>query len=82
MSFDDYWVVDREKDIFSHWKEGDKEEAISDSEKIMLSIWRYYYSAIPVEGFRMRVLDQQNQRKMLYFFSIMNDLSFPTSIGT
>lgn len=52
LSFEEYWVIDEERDLITDIKYFKYEENLSSSEKVLLSIWRHqFYDAIPTEEF-------------------------------
>ena len=52
LIFDEYWVVDEERDLIIDIKYPEYESSISSSEKVYLSIWRHqFYDGIPTEEF-------------------------------
>ncbi|MBP1177635.1 hypothetical protein JOE49_004887 [Paenibacillus sp. PvR133] len=52
LKFDEYWIIDEERDLIVDVKYPKYEGSISSSEKVYLSIWRHqFYDAIPTHEF-------------------------------
>lgn len=72
MPFDDFWVVDEKGDKISFRKNGEREDCISHSEMLFLSVWRAHFSsyAPDLKAITMYSFDSNNQAKVLYLLSV------------
>jgi hypothetical protein len=78
LKFDDYWLVDEDKDEIISLKHCKYENQISSSERMFLGVWRSHFNNNTefLNYFNMRTLSSDNQRRMLYFLSIADKISF------
>ncbi|MCK4311182.1 MAG: hypothetical protein KAW88_00425 [Candidatus Cloacimonetes bacterium] len=80
MKFDDYWQLDKKNDrIICMTRTEDKYE-LSSGETMLLSVWRAHYAgnSSMIKNFSMYNLDNRNQKKLLYFLSILNFIDLET----
>lgn len=73
MQFEDYWIVDDEKDTIKAFKRTEHESQLSLSEKMFLGIWRAHFSG-NLEGlsrFSMKALDKEHAEKLIQFLRIL-----------
>ena len=76
MKFDDYWeVLDGGSRVYL--KESPYEKGLANSEQMILSVWRHHFNAWRVDSrpLNMRSLDEGNQTKVLWFLSVLPELS-------
>lgn len=78
LKFDDYWYLDEKNDEIPAMKHCKYEQCISWSERMFLGMWRAHFNGDTefLNKFNMRSLDSENRRKMLYFLSIADKISF------
>jgi hypothetical protein len=79
MPFDDFWTVSVENEKSEGIviaKKSSLEGQISNSERMFLGMWRTHFNRNTeyLSNFSMYSLDIENQEKMLYFLSIVDDL--------
>jgi hypothetical protein len=78
MPFDDFWHVDQKADHIFALKKGKYEEGLSDSEKLILGLWRAHFNGTGeyLTRFNMRSFDETRRQQVLYFLSIAPEFSF------
>ncbi len=76
MPFDDFWETNADTDSIIQLKDSKYESHISNSEKMLLDVWRSHYTGNPkrLENFCIYSLDGRNQKKLLYFLSILDKI--------
>lgn len=72
--FDDYWLLDIEKDQIVALKHPKQEYGLSHSEKFMLDIWRSQFTNYKVEFLNMSSLGYHAQSCLYLFLKISNNL--------
>lgn len=74
MQFNDYWIIDKEKDLITGIKYPEIEDCISGSEKVLLSIWRHQYDdTIKTQEF---LLCSINYHKIYELYKGLDELKF------
>jgi len=74
LLFENYWRIDREKDLITGIKYPDIESQISSSEKVLLSIWRHQFNdSIKTEGFLLCSVDYH---KIYELYKGLDNLKF------
>lgn len=58
LQFEDYWCVDKKRDLITNIRYPEVEKSISMSEKVLLSIWRHQFDdSIKTEDFLLCSVD-------------------------
>jgi hypothetical protein len=74
LQFEDYWEIDEERDSITKIKYPKIEKNISNSEKILLSIWRHQFDdSIKTEGFLLCSVDYH---KIYQLYKGLDNLKF------
>lgn len=73
-NFEDYWLVDINKDEIIALKHPEQENGLSHSEKFMLEIWRSQFTNYKVEFLNMSSIDSHTQLCLYLFLKISNNL--------
>lgn len=75
MPFDDFWKYDLTQDRICGMKKGQYEDGLASSEYKLLGLWRAHSNGDTayLKDFNMFELDKTNQKKVLYFLSIVDD---------
>ena len=78
MVFEDYWVIDKDRDEILGFKYSKHEPALSHSEQMKLGMWRAHVNDNPdnIKFFNMKSLDSDNRAKTLFFLSAANEIRF------
>jgi len=76
MPYEDFWEVNEKTDSIYRRKKGEYEDVISNSERLLLELWRSHFNEGDLKGFDMRHFDKINQWKVLFLISIASDFSF------
>lgn len=74
MGFENYWVIDEERDLIIGIKYPDYESSLSSSEEVFLSIWRHQYNdSIPSKDFILCSIDN---RKLMFLYEQLDHIKF------
>ncbi len=74
LRFEDYWDVDNERDLITDIKFPDFEDCISNSEKVLLSIWRHQFDdSIKTKEFLLCSIDYH---KIYEIYEGLDELKF------
>ena len=73
-NIEDYWVLDKKKDIIFAIKHPSQEKSLSHSEKFLLDIWRGQLNNYKVEFLNMSSLGSHAQSCLYLFLKVSNDL--------
>jgi hypothetical protein len=78
MPIDDFWNFDNAKDEVRSIKVSPLEGQLSSSEKMFLGVLREHFNPFHTaeHSIRMRLLDHEHQRRMLWLLQILPDLRF------
>lgn len=78
MPYDDFWEYDERSDRIYAMKEGRYEGCLSNSETLLLSLWRAHFHGTSkhMTRFNMYHFDSSYQEKVLYFLSIAYEFPF------
>jgi hypothetical protein len=80
MPYDHFWDYDEKTDTIYALKKGKYEEQLSNSETLLLSLWRTQFQFCKFNEhmvhFNMLHFDSHNKEKILFFLSIASDFPF------
>ncbi|WP_094603392.1 hypothetical protein SPSIL_014280 [Sporomusa silvacetica DSM 10669] len=78
MNFEDYWIIDEASDSIIALKRYKYEDGLSGSERLFLGMWRAHFNGDGdyLKKFNMRSFDGKRKEQMLYFLSVVGEISF------